>query len=116
MWAQETSLSQSQAERGKEEAQAVLGWDGFSPKVVSREEFRPVLGNPVVGCDGSGQKQQTSSRNKRPFKSLFCSTGNYIQYPEMNHNGKEAFKKESIYMYNGITFLYSRNQQNLVNQ
>ena len=26
-------------------------------------------------------------------------TGNYIQYPEINHNGKEH-KKECIYMYN----------------
>ena len=47
---------------------------------------------------------------------LLYSTGNYIQYPEINHNGKEAFKKESIYMCNGITLLHSRNQQNLGNQ
>ena len=26
-------------------------------------------------------------------KFLLCSTGNYIQYPEINHNGKES-KKE----------------------
>ena len=47
---------------------------------------------------------------------LLYSTGNYIQYPEINHNGKEAFKKESIYMCNGITLLHSRNQQNLADQ
>ena len=47
---------------------------------------------------------------------LLYSTGNYIQYPEINHNGKEAFKQESIYMCNGITLLHSRNQQNLGNQ
>ena len=27
------------------------------------------------------------------------STGNYIQYPVINHNGKE-YEKECIYMYN----------------
>ena len=27
------------------------------------------------------------------------STGNYIQYPVTNHNGKE-YQKECIYMYN----------------
>ena len=28
---------------------------------------------------------------------LLCSTGNYIQYPGINHNGKE-YKKQYIYM------------------
>ena len=28
-------------------------------------------------------------------KDLLCSTGNHIQYPEINHNGKE-YKKECI--------------------
>ena len=32
-------------------------------------------------------------------KVLLCSTGNYIQYPEINHNGKEYEKKYlSIYV------------------
>ena len=39
---------------------------------------------------------------------LLYSTGNYIQYPVINHNGKE-YEKECIYMYNLITLLYSRN-------
>ena len=30
---------------------------------------------------------------------LLYSTGNYIQYPVINHNGKE-YEKECIYMYN----------------
>jgi len=30
----------------------------------------------------------------------FCSTGNYIQYPVINHNGKEYFKKEGVKVYN----------------
>ena len=32
-------------------------------------------------------------------KVLPYSTGNYIQYPEINHNGKE-YEKQCIYMYN----------------
>ena len=41
-------------------------------------------------------------------KVLLYSTGNYIQYPVINDNGKE-YEKECIYMYNWITLLYSRN-------
>ena len=32
-------------------------------------------------------------------KVLLYSTGNYIQYPGINHNGKE-YEKECMYMYN----------------
>ena len=32
-------------------------------------------------------------------KVLLYSTGNYSQYPVINHNGKE-YKKEFMYMYN----------------
>ena len=32
-------------------------------------------------------------------KDLLYSTGNYIQYPVINHDGKE-YEKECIYMYN----------------
>ena len=32
-------------------------------------------------------------------KVLLCSTGNYIQYPVINHNGKE-YEKERMSMYN----------------
>ena len=31
-------------------------------------------------------------------KLLLCSTGNYVQYPVINHNGKE-YEKEHIYIY-----------------
>ena len=47
-------------------------------------------------------------------KVLVNGTGNYIQYPVINHNGKE-YEKEfiyiyiCIYMYDWITLLYSRN-------
>ena len=32
-------------------------------------------------------------------KVLLYSTGNYIQYPVINHNGKE-YENECVYMYN----------------
>ena len=40
-------------------------------------------------------------------KVLLYSTGNYIHYPVINHNGKQ-FSKKCIFMYNRITLLYSR--------
>ena len=48
-------------------------------------------------------------------KVLLYSTGSYIQYPEINHNGKGQ-GKECIYMYDRITLLYNINQPNTVNQ
>ena len=42
---------------------------------------------------------------------LLYSTANYIQYPVINHNGKE-YAKECIYMYDRLTLLYSRNEHN----
>ena len=41
-------------------------------------------------------------------EALMYSTGNYNQYPVINHNGKE-YGKVYICMYNGITLLYTRN-------
>ena len=32
-------------------------------------------------------------------KVLLYSTENYIQHPMINHNGKEYFKKEYVYIY-----------------
>ena len=40
-------------------------------------------------------------------KVLMYNTGNYIQYPVINHNRKE-YEKECIYVYNWVTSLYSR--------
>ena len=48
-------------------------------------------------------------------KVLIYSTGNYIQYPVINHNGKE-YKKECVYVYNWVTLLYSRDWYNIVKQ
>ena len=41
-------------------------------------------------------------------KILLYRTGNYIQYPMINYNGKE-YKKEHIHISNWITFLYIGN-------
>ena len=48
-------------------------------------------------------------------KVLLYSTGNYIQYPVINDNGKE-YEKEYLYMHKQITLLYTRNQHTTVNQ
>jgi len=41
-------------------------------------------------------------------KVLLYSTANHIEYPMINHNGKE-YEKEFIYIYITITLLYSSN-------
>ena len=33
-------------------------------------------------------------------KVILYSTGNYIQYPVVNHNGKEYKNKDRLYVYN----------------
>ena len=43
------------------------------------------------------------------------STENYIEYPVINHNGKE-YKKEHTHVYNWVTLLYSRDWHKIVNQ
>ena len=45
---------------------------------------------------------------------LLYSTGNYIQYSVLNHNGKE-YKKECLCVYNFVTLLYIRDWCNIVN-
>jgi len=44
---------------------------------------------------------------------LLWSTGNYIQYPVINHGRKEYGKE---YMCKRITLLYVRNQHSIINQ
>ena len=44
-------------------------------------------------------------------KALMYITGNYIQYPIINHYGKE-YVKEKIYVY----LNHNRNEHNTVNQ
>ena len=48
-------------------------------------------------------------------KDLLHSTGNYIQYPVINHNGKEHWK-ECIHVYYWVTLLYSRDWHKIVCQ
>ena len=58
-----------------------------------------------LGGEGRGGMECGISRCKLLYiewinnKVLLYSTENYIQYPMINHNGKEN-KKECIYMYN----------------
>ena len=66
-------------------------------------------GEQTCGCQGGGgggmDWECGISRCKLLYivwinnKVLLYSTGNYIQYPVINHNGKE-YKKECLYMYN----------------
>ena len=52
-----------------------------------------------------GQFVLSFSKNKLLYiewinnKVLLYSTENYIQYPIINHNGKEYLKKECVYIY-----------------
>ena len=48
-------------------------------------------------------------------KVLLYNTGNYIQYPTINHNGKEFLKKK-VYMHVTESLLYSRCWDNIINQ
>ena len=62
------------------------------------------------GCQGGGScwggmvGEFGVSRRKPVYtewisnKVLLCRTGNYIQYPGINHNGKE-YKQECVYIY-----------------
>ena len=76
-----------------------------------------------LGREGSGVG---TSRGKLLYigwinnKVPLCSTGNYIQHPIINHNGKEHKKDDIIYEVSitlnhfsvciySITFLYPRN-------
>ena len=47
---------------------------------------------------------------------LQYSTGNYIQFPGISHNGKKRNIKKNLYIYNWVTLLYSRNWHNIANQ
>ena len=48
----------------------------------------------------------------RDKKVLLYSTGNYIHYPAINHNGKEYERTDCACMYNWITLLQSNNMVN----
>ena len=75
-----------------------------------------------MGCMENNCKQ-TSTLRKGEMKKITFQTrrpyciaqGNYIQYPVINHNGREN-RKESIHVYNSVTLLYSRDWHNTANQ
>ena len=60
-----------------------------------------------VGLEIWNQQMQTIYREWISNKVLLYSTGNYIQYPVINHNGKE-YEKECIYIYIYI-YIYMHN-------
>ena len=72
----------------------------------------------ICGCQGGGEVEGwieilgLADANLyiewKNNKVLQYSTGNYIQYPVINHNGKE-YEKECVYMYKWISLLCSRN-------
>ena len=53
---------------------------------------------------------------------LMYRTGNYIQDPVINHNGREKKREKNVsmhartYVYNRVTLLYSRDWHNSANQ
>ena len=83
-------------------------------------EIRPVAAKRGRLCmsDGPGVWGQQMRTITYRMDQQLGPTGqhrNYIQYPGINHNGKE-YEKERIHTYNQITVLYSRNYHNTANQ
>ena len=84
----------------------------YDPDELTKQKQTHRHREQTCGCHG-GVWEFGISRGKLLYigwisKILLYSTGNYIQYPTINHNGK-VYEKECIYAYNGITLLYSRN-------
>ena len=75
-------------------------------------EIRPVVAKRDGVTEGWGS-ELGFSRCKLLYtecinsKARLYSTGNYVQYPAMRHNGNE-YKKEGIHMYNTITAVQQR--------
>ena len=61
-----------------------------------------------VGCQFGISRCNLLSIEWINNKGLLCSTGNYIQYLVINHNGKE-YEKKYLYLYIWITVLYTWN-------
>ena len=74
----------------------------YETEIESEAQRKDVIANAGVG---EGSTRSWVIRCKLVYvgcvnnKVLPYSTGNYIQYPAINHNGKE-YEKEYIYMYN----------------
>ena len=84
-----------------------LSWSGPDLKGSAEGSIRIHLGLSTSNMNQK-KKMVVSIYIEWINKVLLCSTGNYIQYPVINHNGKE-YEKECIYMYNWVTLLYSSN-------
>ena len=77
----------------------------------------------LAGCSPHGRNVRHDLATKQPplytrclnNKVLLWSPGNCVQYPVMNHSGKE-YEKECICMDKWITLLHSRNEHDIVNQ
>ena len=63
------------------------------------------MGRDELG--GWGQQMQAMIQKTDKNKLLLYSAGNYIQYSEINHSGKE-YGKECMCMYNSMTLLYNQ--------
>ena len=76
-------------------------------KVLYKTETDSDIENRLVGRRGGGGMEWEFGVSRCKLfhiewlnnKVLLYSTGSYIQYPVINHNGKE-YKKECMYMYN----------------
>ena len=58
-----------------------------------------------MGSLGLAVANYTHRMNKQKAPTVY-STGNYVQYPGINHNGKE-YKNECIHMCNSVTLQYT---------
>ena len=103
----------------KNARKAVLGTGlGVWDIVVSKTDKKTVFSRPVVAKEdesGGGIEYESAfSICKLLYiecisnKILLYNTENYIQHLVISYNGKEH-EKECIYVYNGLTLLYSRN-------
>ena len=52
----------------------------------------------TCGCSGGGGGCKLLYIGWVNNKALLYSTGNYIQYTMINHNGREYLKKECVYV------------------
>ena len=74
---------------------------------VNGHEFEQALGvgdgqGGLACCSPWGRKESDTTErlnnNNNKNKGLLYSTGNYIQYPMISHNGKEYQKNAYVYI------------------
>ena len=90
-----------QEEKGMTEDK-MLGWHHW----LNEHEFEQALGDGegqggLACCSPWGHKEPDTTEwlnNNNNNKGLLCSTGKYIQYPVISHNGEE-YAKECIRMH-----------------